>query len=70
MLKSSDEFDRLKRYTFNNDELYVFENYDKIQNIILEQKTGDHFDLEKMKKCYQKIIANENLVKALQRENL
>jgi hypothetical protein len=64
ILKESDEFDRLKMYMFNKDEVYVFDNIDRFRSSILNGQIDDKFESEKFKKAYQ-TISNQKLVDVL-----
>jgi hypothetical protein len=62
MLRESDEFDRVKMYLFNTNELYVFDNIDRVKSRVLNHHLKDHlFDMERFKHSYQQILNNQKL---------
>jgi hypothetical protein len=65
LLKSSEEFERLKAYLYNEQELYVFNNIHRFSNIMLEKKEEEVFDLKRFKGCYNNISQNTKLKKII-----
>jgi hypothetical protein len=62
LLKESDEFEKLKMYIFNSQELYVFENIDRFKSRILSSPGAEPFDNERFKKAFQQASANQKLL--------
>jgi hypothetical protein len=62
LLKESDEFERLKMYLFDSNELYVFNNYDRTKNGILNNQKEFDFNGELYKYAFQQMNGNKKLV--------
>jgi hypothetical protein len=62
-LRESDEFERLKRYVFNKQELYVFENMDRFKSRVLNKESlTESFDYDDFKKAYMQTLTNQKLL--------
>jgi hypothetical protein len=62
-LRESDEFERLKKYVFNKQELYVFENMDRFKSRVLSKESfTDGFDYDDFKKAYMQTLTNQKLL--------
>jgi hypothetical protein len=61
LVRESDEFDLLKKYLFNESELYVFENIEKYKSRILSYEKKKRFEIEHFNKAYTDIQGNKKL---------
>jgi hypothetical protein len=61
LLKESDEFEKLKKYTFSPSELYLFENIDRFKTGILSPAVDQPFDHDKFKKAFLEALTNQKL---------
>jgi hypothetical protein len=65
-IKLSEEFDRVKSYLLNDEELYVFNNIYKFRNVILEKDSEESFDPGRFKLYSQKLNTNSKLLKLVE----
>jgi hypothetical protein len=61
-MKESEEFEKLKLYMFNSQELYVFNNIDKLKSRILTSTPEDGFDYQRFKQVYLNVLSNNKLI--------
>jgi hypothetical protein len=66
MLRESDEFDRVKAMLLNPQELYVFENMDRVKSRILNNNINEQFEMEKFRQAYQQALTNQKIMSVIQ----
>jgi hypothetical protein len=66
ILRESDEFEKVKMFLFNPNELYVLRNIDRVKSRILSGKPEDDYNTEKFKQAYNHLISNHKFMESIQ----
>jgi hypothetical protein len=56
----------MKQYIFNNNELYVIDNIDRLKCKMLNYKYNNTFDKCKFKECYKQSLSNFKFMKTIE----
>jgi hypothetical protein len=65
LLNESNEFERIKAFLFDSNELYVLENINRLKCKVFNSKDKEAFETEKFKRCYLEVQKNKKLFTAI-----
>jgi hypothetical protein len=66
IIKGFDQFERVKKYVFSKDELYVLSNIDNVNCKLSNEELNERFDIYKFKHSYLKVQVNHRFMSVIE----